>query len=260
MLFRSPVTADGFVAATAGGPALKLDRGTIGKFILSLPLNGFSNREWIPGSGDIRAGLTPTKTGCVHNNLGAVGTQTGPWMNGALTLQLVKFTTGAADVELNQSGDVAMGYRLKKDAISQTNQLAQYTMFWHHDNPCHGVDGWTKTPAPDTASSSTGSAPAGTADPTGTFATSNSGNLSGGTTGGSTTTTTTTYNGVEAYVVLTYDAAQDLYTRTTKAKSDNSVLKTENFKDDPNPEIKTADKQLGSPVRLGRMSWQEIVR
>ena len=61
-------------------------------------------------------------------------------------------------------------------------------------------------------------------------------------------------------MVLTYDAAQDLYTRTTKAKSNDAVLKTETFKDDPNPEIKTADKQLGSPVRLGRMSWQEIVR
>ena len=259
-----PVTADGFVAATAGGPALKLDRGTIGKFIISLPLNGFSNREWIPGSGDIRAGLTPSKTGCVKSNLGAVGTQTGPWRNGALTLQLVKFTTGAADVELNQSEDVAMGYRLKKDAVSQANNLAEYTMFWHHNVGCHGDPGWTKTPAPATASSRIGSAPAGTADPTGTFATSNSGNLSGGTsggsTGGSTSTTTTTYNGVEAYVVLTYDAAQDLYTRTTKAKSDNAVLKTETFKDDPNPEIKTADKQLGSPVRLGRMSWQEIVR
>ena len=173
-----------------------------------------------------------------------------------MTLQLVKFTTGAAEVELNQSGDVAMGYRLKKDAVSQANQLAEYTMFWHHNIGCHGDPGWTKTPAPDTAASRRGSAPAGTADPKGTFATSNSGNLSGG----STSTTTTTYNGVAAYVVLTYDAALDQYTRTTKATSDNAVLKTEIFKDDPNPEIKTADQQLGSPVRLGRMSWQEIVR
>ena len=253
-----PLTADGFVAATAGGPALKLDRGSIGKFILSLPLNAFTNQEWIPGSGDVRAGLTPTQTGCVHNNLGAAGTGTGPWRNGALTLQLVQFSTGAAAVELNQSGDVAMGYRLKKDTASQANQLAEYTMFWHHDNPCYGVAGWTKTPPPDPSNATAITPAAGSDDPKGTFATSNSGNLSGGTTSGS--TTTTTYNGVAAYVVLTYDAAQDQYTRTTKAKSDNAVLKTETFKDDPSLELKAADKQLGSPVRLGRMSWQEIVR
>ena len=254
-----PLSPDGFIADTPGGAAKNFTRATIGKLIISLPLNAFSNQEWIPGSGDVRSGLIPTVTGCVRGNQGAQGTGTGPWMNGALTLQIVKVSTGAAAVELNQSADAALGYRLKKDATSQANQLAQYTMFWHHPNKlCYGASGWTKTPPPDDVSDATGKTPAvGSDDPKGTFA-SIAGNLSGGTTGG--TTITTTYNGVEAYVVLTYDAAQDQYTRTTKAKSNNAVLKTETFKDDPNVEIKTTDKQVGSQVRLGRMSWQEIVR
>ncbi len=48
-------------------------------------------------------------------------------MNGALTFQLVKATTPDSAVELNMPGDPSMGYRLKKDATSQSNQLAQWT-------------------------------------------------------------------------------------------------------------------------------------
>jgi hypothetical protein len=256
-----PLSTDGFIADTSGGAAKIFTQATIVKFIVSLPLNAFSNQEWIPGSGDVRAGLIPTVTGCVHANDGAQGTGSGPWMNGALTLQIVKASTPAGAVELNQSADVKMGYRLKKDTTSQANQLAQYTMFWHHPNgKCYGNSGWTQIPPPDSVSDATAKTPAtGSDDPKGTFA-SISGNLSGGTTSGSTTTITTTYNGVEAYVALTYNAANDEYTRTTKAKSNNAVLKTEMFKDDPSVEIKTADKQVGSQIRLGRMSWQEIVR
>ena len=254
-----PVSPDGFIADTAGGAAVKFNRATVGKLILSLPLNAFSNREWIPGSGDVRAGLIPTQTGCVHANQGAWGTGTGPWMNGALTLQIVQFSTNGVAVELNQDLDVTMGYRLKKDTASQANQLAQYTMFWHHGNKfCYGDAGWTQTPPPETSTASAMTPAAGSADPTGNFATSNSGYLSGGTIPGS--TTTTTYNGVAAYLVLTYDAARDVYIRTTYAKSNNAVLKTETFSDDPSLQIKTADKQVGSQARLGRMSWQEIVR
>ncbi len=252
-----PTSVDGFIADTPGGVAKVFTRATVGKLILSLPLNAFSNQEWIPGSGDIRAGLIPTATGCVHANQGSVGSATGPWMNGALTLQLVQSTTLGTAVELNQTSDAVMGWRLKKDTTSQAKQLAQYTMFWHHPNGyCYGNAAWTKTPPPDTKSDAKPLTPAaGSDDPKGNFA-SISDNLAGTTSTG----TIATYNGVEAYVVLTYDAAQDLYTRTIRAKSDGSALKVDTFKDDPNTEIKAADKQLGSQLRLGRLSWREMVR
>jgi Neisseria PilC beta-propeller domain len=253
-----PVSPEGFIADVAGGPAKTFTRATVGKLVISLPLNAFTNQEWIPGSGDIRAGLIPTVTGCVRSNTGAWGANTGPWMNGALTMQIVKATTTGSQVELNQAADVKMGYRLKKDSTSQNQQLAQYTMFWHHPNKlCYNAAGWTKTPPPDTVSDASPKTPAaGSDDPKGNFA-SSAGIITGGT---SVSNQISLYNGVEAYIVLTYDPILDEYTRTIKSKATNAILKTETFKDDPSLEIRRADKQLGSRVRLGRMSWQEIVR
>jgi hypothetical protein len=103
--------------------------------ILALPLDAFASKNWIGSAPPRRAGGTrPDGTGCVHDNKGANVGQTGPWMNGALTIQVIKATTGDSAVELNIAGDPTMGYRLKKDATSQLNLLSQYTMFWHHPN------------------------------------------------------------------------------------------------------------------------------
>jgi hypothetical protein len=205
-------------------------------------------------------------------------------MNGALTLQIVKNNTPSTAVELNQTAEGAlMGYRLKKDSTSQAFQLAQYTMFWHHPNKiCYGDAGWTKIPPADTVSDAKAGTPAaGSDDPKGSFLsgfTGGGGSIGGGTggtgggtggTGGGTggtggtsggSTTTTTYNGVEVTVVTVYDPEKDEYVRTIRKKSDGTVLKTEVFKDNPDSKIEESDKITAKRPRLGRLSWQEIIR
>ncbi|MES2975803.1 MAG: PilC/PilY family type IV pilus protein [Pseudomonadota bacterium] len=262
-VWNLPVSPEGFLSATPGGPAIVLTRANIGKLIISLPVNAFSIQEWRAGSKDVRAGLVPTQTGCVHDNKGAQGTGTGPWMNGALTLQIVSSDTSASAVQLNMPGDPAMGHRLKSDKTSQGKQLAQYTMFWHHPNKvCYGDAGWTASPPPDpTQGDKSKPRAAGSSDPTGSFwgATGS---------GGSTTTTvstsvwreTTTYNGVEAYATMTYDAVKDEYTRVIYNRATGSVIKTETFRSDNDKRIQPKDAQSSERPRLGRLSWQELIR
>jgi hypothetical protein len=250
-----PLSPEGFVANVQGGAATVFTQASIGKLIISLPLNAFSNREWVPGSGDIRAGLTPSTTGCVQANQGAQGSGTNPWMNGALTLQIVKGDTTASAVERNQSSNVNLGYRLKKDTTSQSQQLAQYTMFWHHPNGmCYGDSEWTKTPASDSVSDAAAKLPAaGSEDPKGTFA-NQSGDLNGSSSG---TGSITTYNGVEAYVTVTYNSATDEYTITIRQKSNDVILHSETSR---GGSVVKGPPPPRDPPRLGRMSWQEIVR
>ncbi|BDI08057.1 pilus assembly protein [Sphaerotilus microaerophilus] len=81
-----PLSPEGFIAATPGGAALTFTRASVGNLVFKLPIDAFTAREWVPGSGDTRAGLIPTKTGCVRDNTGNQGSQPGPWMNGALTV------------------------------------------------------------------------------------------------------------------------------------------------------------------------------
>jgi Tfp pilus tip-associated adhesin PilY1 len=53
----------------------------LGSFTLALPLDAFQSKDWA-GTGDVRAGLVPTVTGCVHATR-CGDHRTGPWMNGA---------------------------------------------------------------------------------------------------------------------------------------------------------------------------------
>jgi Neisseria PilC beta-propeller domain len=266
-----PVTTGGFVADTAGGTAKSFSRADINRFIIAMPVNAFTSQVWRPGSGDKRAGLTPSKTGCVRANDGAQGTTgTGPWMNGAFTLQVVADNTPATATELNQPSDpepAAMGYRLRKDTTSQAFQLAQYTMFWH-EGVCFGEAGWTSTLAISAESPSTATPPAGTDDPRGTFFNNLGGDIGGGTIGAP--KIITVLNGVEVYQVTTYNSATNTYTITTYKKSDNSVVKTETFTQGGGGgdedgckvggELPPGCKQTGKSARFGRLSWQEIVR
>jgi hypothetical protein len=255
-----PTSPEGFLSDTAGGAAKTFTVANIGRLVIALPVEAFSNREWIPGSGDIRAGLVPTKTGCVRNNTGAQGSLNGFWMNGALTMQIVKANTTSAHVEFSESGEPDMGYRLKKSTTAQAQQLAQYTMFWHHDNGlCTGDSGWTKTPPPDPDSNATSQTPAaGSDDPKGSFLTG-SGALTGGTGVVITTgTTKTTYNGVDATSTTTYDPSNDSYTTTVRANADGRVLKTETVQ--RKLVVEDGDRQIGKRARTGRMSWREVIR
>lgn len=251
-----PVSPEGFLAATAGGPALILSRATIGSLIFKLPVDGFTNKEWKPGSGDVRAGLIPTKTGCVRSNTGGQGgIPTATWMNGALTFQIVKSTTMGSSVEANgPTVTGAGGYRLKKNMAAQSNQLAQYTTFWHHPNGfCIGDVGWTKTPAADTSISSARAVPApGSADPTGRFLAGDFG--SAGSIGGG-TTTVVTYLGVEVIVTRTFSDVG--ITQVIRDKATGAVLSTTVS---PFGSIERTNVQEGSRAKIGRIAWQELVR
>lgn len=227
--------------------------------ILALPLDAFQSKDWA-GTGDVRAGLVPSQTGCVQSSKGAGTSGTGPWMNGALTIQVVKATTPDSAVEYSVAGDPTMGYRLKKDATSQANQLAQYTIFWHHPNKkCYGDAGWVKNPPQDTSGSDAKVAAAapGADDPkAGLFGdpggVSGGGGTGGGSVGGPTSTVTYTF------------ADGSSVTQTTTQNADGSVTVTrvysyggtESFTIPPN----SGGKQADTRAKTGRVSWREMIR
>jgi hypothetical protein len=255
-LWNLPLSPDGFLAATPGGAALSFTRTNLKTFTYFLPVTAFTNKEWRPGSGDVRSGLIPTVTGCVRSNTGGQGALTGAWMNGALTIQLVKDSTPPGHVETTVPAD-AGGYRLKKSTIAQANQLAQYTSFWHHPNgKCLADAGWTKAPPPDADSSGSGSTPAaGSTDPTGAFISGAFDDGSGTTGGGTTTTTTVTYLGTEVTASYTFD--NNGATQILRKKSDGTVITTTVS---PFGSTEKATAQIGALAKLGRLAWQELVR
>ena len=258
-VWNLPLSPEGFLAVTPGGPALTFTRANLLTFMYLLPVDAFTSKEWRTGSGDVRAGLIPTKTGCVRGNTGGQGAATGAWMNGALTFQVVKSNTPGSAVEATVPAD-AGGYRLKKDATSQGNQLAQYTSFWHHPNGlCTGDAGWTKAPPPDTSTRSGGSTPAaGSGDPKGSFTSGSFGDL--GSIGGG-TTSIVTYNGVEVLVTRSYsDRGVEQVIRTRYASSSvpaGTVLSTTLS---PTGSVERTEGQKGNRPKLGRLGWQELLR
>ena len=252
--FRNwPVTPEGFLANPLTGAAQEFTRTNL-TFIYYLPVTAFTNKDW-RGNGDVRAGLIPSKTGCVRANTGGQGSATGPWMNGALTIQIVKNTTTGASVEATVPAD-AGGYRLKKDATAQPNQLAQYTAFWHHPNgKCFADVGWTKAPPPDASGSSGGSTPAAnSADPTGQFLVGENGTAVSGQAGS--TTTSVTYNGELAVLTRTLTAGGVLQT-INKGVASGLALNTTLL---PWGTTDTGSLQASPPARTGRLGWRELVR
>jgi hypothetical protein len=142
-------------------------------FTWKLPRDAFQSKDWW-GDGVARAGLIPTVTGCVNkitnSSTGATGTAgaNGERFNGALTIQLIRADTPDSALELNYAaGGAKYGWRVK--AANFSFVLAEYTMFWHHDNgKCYGQSGWTATP-PQDFSGSGGSPVPGSGDPGGSF-------------------------------------------------------------------------------------------
>lgn len=119
----------------------------------NMPKDAFVAKDWA-GTGDVRVGLVPTQTGCVHGNAPGTLGPNGEYRNGALVWQLVKDTTPDSAVQQSQSSDAKYGYRLK-DAQRSTYLLAEWSTFWHHPNgKCMGDAGWTSTPPQDTSASS----------------------------------------------------------------------------------------------------------
>ena len=127
-------------------------RANVGTLKYNMPKDAFTPKDW--GTGEVRSGLVPTQTGCVH---GAAPGDLGPapnflYRNGALVFQLIKDTTPDSAIQLaDAAGDPRYGYRLK-DANRSTYVLAEWSTFWHHPNKfCLGDAGWTKSPALDPA-------------------------------------------------------------------------------------------------------------
>jgi Neisseria PilC beta-propeller domain len=168
-------------------------RNTIGSLAINMPVNALTSLDWW-GNGDVRAGLHPTVTGCVKAAAGAndgnmyqpvipppngtngpgvkgwSGTSTpatasGVRHNGALVIQIIKSATPNSAIEQSVPGRPEYGWRVKS-AMFSTYVLAEYTTFWHHPNgKCYGDAGWTKTPGPDTGSSSAITRAPGSTDP-----------------------------------------------------------------------------------------------
>lgn len=256
-----PLSPDGFLAATPGGAALTFSRTTLRSLQFYLPLDAFTNREWRPGSGDIRAGLIPTQTGCVRDAEGSTGSKgTDPWNNGALTVLLVNSTASGANVDdagpttaSTKFGSAAGGYRVKRNTAAYGMILAQYTYFWHHPNGnCLQDTAWVKNPPADTSAPSTkfSTKAPGSADPTGSFIIDSTGT---GTIG--TTTTVMTYNGVTVIVTRTFSSAG--VTQTIRRASDNAVLDTSLS---PFGQIAQSGPQLTLRPRIGRLGWRELLR
>jgi hypothetical protein len=235
--------------------------------VVNMPLDAFVQRDW-SGSGDSRVGLIPTQTGCVHSGTGgftdstSFGTYGNLWMNGALTVQIIKDTTPDSAIRFESTaGDPSFGYRLKSDTVSQTNQLAQYTIFWHHPNKlCYGDTGWGATAAiayPDTAGSASATAKApGSSDPTdGSFTGGGSGTTGTGTgTGGgtgsnSTTTTITLDDGTTITETITHNADGTITVTmcSTSGCTTFTLMPT------------TAGKEKDDRP-WGRVSWKELIR
>jgi len=233
-------------------------RANITSLVMALPLDAFSVQDWA-GDGNPRPGLIPSQTGCVRGNKYGGSAQTGPWMNGAMTLQLVKATTPDSAVELNMPGDPSMGYRLKKDVTSQSNQLVQWTIFWHHPNgKCYGDSGWVQNAPQDFSGKPGGATGApGSDDPKdGTFG-SGGGATSGGGSG------TGTNAGPSTTVTYTF-ADGSTVTQTTTYNSNGSVTVTRVFSTGGTFTF-TVPPQSGGPQSdtrevTGRVSWRQMIR
>jgi len=242
----TPVT--GFVTSSAIGVAAlpTYTRATLARFELNVPLNAFTVRDWA-GTGDSRLGVVPGDASCVHANNNTSNSGPDPWMNGALTLQLVDAaTTTDSDVEQNVAGDPSMGYRLKKTA--QAKQLAQYTLFFHAATGlCYGDPGYSATPPLDATTGTSGSS-VGAGDPTTGYNTP--ANTRGSSTQvvvdtdflGGTTVTTTVRSSRPSAAVIAYGCA----TCASGAVS-------------PPPPAPPAAQNYSRLV-TGRMSWREMLR
>lgn len=248
--WKIPVSPEGFVAETPGGPAkVFANRAALNKFIFVLPLSALGGRDW--GTGQVRAGLIPTTTGCVQDN----ANPSGAWMDGAFTIQVVAASANGGDVQPNtsslyQASDPPGGFRLRDTNGARNKLIAQYTAFWH-EGLCRTQGGWSMAPPIDPSSAGTGSSPAGTDDPKGNFAagvTGGPGSADGG------TVTKYFYNGVEVLVVLQSSITGVRQVITTLS---GTVLSdaTSSF-----GELKIANLQKSDPARLGRLGWKEIIR
>lgn len=264
----------------------------VGSLAINMPVNALTARDWW-GNGDVRVGLQPTVTGCVKasknttdgnmyqpvippingvDGPGVLGysatttpaTATGARHNGALVIQIIAVSTPNSAIEHNVAGRPEYGWRVK--AAEYANYvLAEYTTFWHHPNgKCYGDVGWTKTPGPDTGSSTGSAKAAGSTDP-------KIGDLSGGggavvstvtTVAGNVTTTTITYSNTQtATIVRTVNTSADGTPDGTVTIVSTDTLGTVTTEIVANTAgaVRSGGDERGLQARTGRISWRELV-
>ncbi|MCF6251349.1 MAG: hypothetical protein L3J75_08785 [Methylococcaceae bacterium] len=260
-------------------------RADINTLIYNLPLDAFKSKDWWGDGGIIRAGLIPTKTGCVNklNTDGSMINDTagrkgligpnGERFNGALAIQIIKSTTPASALELNHNGNdglavnerVKYGWRVKQ-ADFTNYVLAEYTSFWHHPNGfCYGEANWIADAPEDFVSNASALTPAaGSADPT-------DGIFSGGlaiistvnTSVGSTSTTVVTYSDNSTYTKTEVTNIDGTITVTQIYRNGTSDVTTLND-GSGGSSASYVDPSRGSPQeesvagQVGRISWHEM--
>lgn len=258
--------------------------GNVGSLAINMPIDALSSKDWW-GNGDVRAGLHPTKTGCVKSSDGSndgnmyqpinppingvngpgtrgwsgsttPSTATGVRHNGALTIQIIRSATPNSAVELNVANRPEYGWRVKS-AFYSTYVLAEYTTFWHHPNgKCYGDAGWTKSPEADNSSSKPIPRVNGSTDPK----IGDLGGIGGGcsspnitTISGNVTTVAASCN--DDTVVTTINADGSVTIVTTK----DGVITTQ-FIPSPKGTVKTGGDERGAQARTGRLSWQQLLK
>ncbi|WP_418321078.1 pilus assembly protein [Piscinibacter sakaiensis] len=251
--WKLPVSPEGFLSDTPGGPAKVFTRNisSLSKFIYVLPLTAFGAKDW--GTGQVRAGLIPTTTGCIQSN----ANPSAAWMDGAFTIQVVDASAGASDVQANTSSlyeanDPPGGYRLKDNNSARSKLIVQYATFWHAGK-CRTQAGWSMAPPIDSSSDGSGSSPPGTDDPKGEYA---SGVVGGPAGGGTTVKHNYVNNGttIEVLVNTVVDGSGIRQVLSTTSGTVVSDVKS-TFGN-----VAKADLQIGQRARLGRLGWKEIIR
>jgi archaellum component FlaF (FlaF/FlaG flagellin family) len=249
-------------AALAGLPAYTLS--TVSTLTWKIGAEGFTAKDWWGDGGVARAGLIPSKTGCVKNITSQGGTGSpgpnGEVHNGAMTLQVIKEETPASALEPNHSGgDLKYGWRVKTSEFTKY-VLAEYTMFWHHPSgKCYGDVGWVPNPTKSTGGKVTlTTVGSGSADP-------NEGTAEILPKGVTITNTAVAMVGATTTVTVTYSDKKTSITEITNngngtetvVLTDRSGVKTNGTRMSAGAVGQAPDETL---VASRRINWREVVR
>lgn len=261
-------------------------RNNIQNFVFNMPINGFEVRNWWErnggdlGTGEARAGLMPTQTGCAnrvandgrHEPRRGAESPNGERFNGALTFQLIRAETPHTALELNNTNqalplNVRMrdGWRVRQDEFN-TWVLGEYMGFWHHPNKhCYGQDNWVPDPPPDLSNvgKRPNTPPAGTDDP-------RFGGLIGGddvrsvetTTANGVTTTVVTYGDGKTWEIRVTQLADGRTEVWQKLRDGTEILTITPDGLSPGEARQGPPTQRGAGLGplgpAGRQSWREL--
>ena len=217
----------------------------VNSLAINMPVDALTAKNWW-GNGDVRAGLIPTRPGCVIGGAGVYdgnmyqpinppvngaqgpgtkgwsttttpATATGARHGGALVVQVIRENTPRSEIEMNVTGRPEYGWRVKSTSYS-TYVLAEWITYWHYpNNICYGETGWVKDPGPDNGSSSLVAKRAGSTDP-------RVGNLGVGAPPTPGATSVTNLDGSVTTTTILLDLIGGGYTTTVEVRDINGVV------------------------------------